>query len=109
MAEVFDSLDRLYDLCAIPEGSGYFQDDPKLHGFVLHLAQDIHGQILLALADTIPATTCIGAAQHRCSCFEILFLAQELTQQVRQTQEGSLETVGVLLSQLRMALHSIDT
>ncbi len=115
VADVFDALDRMHDLCVGHDWTAEETTAGKessLLPALLDFACDLACSVATACADTIPANAFWGNLKHRWLCFEIRLwtriLADQIASLIAQEQPNFEETT-LIIAEIKGKLSAIDT
>lgn len=115
IAEAFDAVDRMHDLCISQEWADaevLADIDSSILSLLVDFSGDLYGYVLTACADTIPASALFGSVQLRLQHAEILWWLSLLADQVfamTEDQPPHLEEIVLTLGEIKRLLGTIDT
>lgn|GEM_PF-1208810 len=115
MADAFDTVERLHDLCV---GRDYCQSAELMvetfavlktvHGLI----ENLSSQCALAMADTIPLTAPVGSFAQSWNCFEIEGLLRSIKSKradlSNEQQTKPFGALALLAVQLKASLKKLD-
>lgn len=115
VAEAFDTLDRLYDLCVYEDFPGEEEDDEEPFAFqmALHgLTESLAAQLAFAEADTIPPTNPTGGPEQSWAVFEIDRALADLKEKLRRSTAdqtaSQANSIVLLVSRMKTGLKKLD-
>ena len=115
LAEAFDFLDRIHDLCLCRNWTGQnleTEDGQPLLPMILDLIVNLEASVHEATSDTIPSEELVPSAAHFWAIRELHWRIKELEQSVRAligNKQPDLDLVIALLLEIKKALKGLDT
>lgn len=115
MAEAFDTLDHIHDLCVCfgwNDSEGGYENHFEAIPNLMALTDDLRGHLAVAVADTIPHGRSASSFEHLWMCFEIEQIFEDIVTKVTDLADDEahspLGTMALLASRLKDELKKMD-